>query len=152
MSSVMINVLAVAASFMFMEFAAWFIHKYIMHGLLWNLHKDHHVKNSKSFFELNDLFFIMFATPSIILMYFGYSGSLDNPMFWAGIGIALYGLAYTFVHDIYIHQRFKFFNKFETPYFRAMRRAHKMHHKHIQKKDSESFGFLFVPKTYRTND
>ena len=27
---------------------AWFSHKYIMHGFLWNLHKDHHVKNKKS--------------------------------------------------------------------------------------------------------
>ena len=27
-----------------MEFMAWFTHKYIMHGFLWVLHKDHHKK------------------------------------------------------------------------------------------------------------
>ena len=25
-----------------MEFMAWFTHKYVMHGFLWNLHFDHH--------------------------------------------------------------------------------------------------------------
>ncbi len=149
MISVIINILAVAVGFLFMEFAAWFTHKYIMHGFLWKLHKDHHVKESKSFFEMNDLFFIFFATPSILLMFFGYNETLSNPLFWGGVGIALYGMAYTFVHDIYIHQRFKIFTKFETPYFRAMRRAHKMHHKHTQKEDGESFGFLYVEKIYR---
>ena len=28
-----------------MEFVAWFAHKYIMHGFLWSLHKDHHVRD-----------------------------------------------------------------------------------------------------------
>jgi len=31
-----------------MEFVAWFTHKHIMHGFLWNLHKDHH---HQSFFN-----------------------------------------------------------------------------------------------------
>ena len=32
-----------------MEFVAWATHKYLMHGLLWKLHQDHHVvdKNNK---------------------------------------------------------------------------------------------------------
>ena len=30
-------------SFCFMEFMAWFAHKYLMHGVLWFLHEDHHV-------------------------------------------------------------------------------------------------------------
>ncbi|KKX47766.1 hypothetical protein L950_0224770 [Sphingobacterium sp. IITKGP-BTPF85] len=28
--------------FVLMEGATWIIHKYIMHGFLWGLHKDHH--------------------------------------------------------------------------------------------------------------
>jgi len=35
-------------TFLVMEFMAWFIHKYIMHGLLWVLHKDHHQKDHDS--------------------------------------------------------------------------------------------------------
>ena len=33
-------------------------------------------------------------------------------------------------------------------YVRAIRWAHKMHHKHINKDHSESFGFLLVNKKY----
>jgi beta-carotene 3-hydroxylase len=44
-----------------MEFMAWFTHKYIMHGFLWSLHKDHHHKDHDSWFERNDAFFIFYA-------------------------------------------------------------------------------------------
>ena len=43
-------------TFSIMEFMAWFTHKYIMHGLLWNLHEDHHQPTGK-LFQKNDLFF-----------------------------------------------------------------------------------------------
>ena len=33
------------ATFVVTEFTAWFNHKYIMHGPLWILHKDHHKKD-----------------------------------------------------------------------------------------------------------
>ena len=46
-------------SFLFMEFNAWFTHKYIMHGFLWSIHKDHHKKHGNSWFEKNDLFFFI---------------------------------------------------------------------------------------------
>ena len=40
----------VIITFLFMEFVAWFAHKYIMHGFLWFLHKDHHqVDKNKKF-------------------------------------------------------------------------------------------------------
>ena len=48
-------------TFFIMEFMAWFSHKYIMHGFLWSLHKDHHHKDHNSWFERNDLFFIFYA-------------------------------------------------------------------------------------------
>ncbi|MES2862928.1 MAG: beta-carotene hydroxylase, partial [Bacteroidota bacterium] len=32
-------------TFFMMEFMAWFTHKYVMHGFLWNLHADHHKKD-----------------------------------------------------------------------------------------------------------
>ena len=37
------NFLIVITTFIFMEFVAWSVHKYVMHGFLWSLHKDHHV-------------------------------------------------------------------------------------------------------------
>jgi beta-carotene 3-hydroxylase len=91
-----------------MEAATWLIHKYIMHGFLWVLHRDHHDHSNKGELEKNDWFFVIFAIPTIALMYFG---SLENfnYLFFIGLGIMLYGMAYFFVHDIFIHQRIKFF-------------------------------------------
>jgi beta-carotene 3-hydroxylase len=52
------------------------------------------------------------------------------------------------VHDVFIHQRFKWFNKTNNVYFRALRKAHKVHHKHLGKQEGECFGMLFVPIKY----
>ena len=39
-----------------------------MHGFLWSLHKDHHKKDHKSWFERNDTFFIFYAVVSVIFV------------------------------------------------------------------------------------
>ncbi len=135
------------SSFLSMEGVAWFSHKYIMHGLLWILHKDHHKKESSGFFEHNDYFFLIFALPGIAGLFFGMQQNF-NFLFWIGLGITLYGVAYFTVHDIFIHQRFKIFRNIENDYFKAIRRAHKMHHKHLGKNEGECFGMLWVPFKY----
>ena len=33
------------ATFGFMEFWAWFMHKFVQHGPLWVLHRSHHVRH-----------------------------------------------------------------------------------------------------------
>jgi beta-carotene 3-hydroxylase len=65
-----------------------------------------------------------------------------------GFGIMAYGFAYFIVHDVIIHQRFKWFSRSNNTYVRAIRWAHKMHHKHLGKHDGESFGMLYVHKKY----
>jgi beta-carotene 3-hydroxylase len=130
-----------------MEAVAWLTHKYVMHGLLWNLHEDHHKKNPSSFFEKNDYFFLIFAIPGILCLAAGIYGTYTHLAF-IGLGITIYGFAYFMVHDIFIHQRFKFFRNADNFYFRAIRRAHKMHHKHLGKEDGECFGMLWVPLKY----
>lgn len=147
MGSLLINTLIVIGAFASMEIVAWFTHKYIMHGLLWRLHRDHHKKESTDFFEHNDFFFLIFAIPGIICLLSGMNNHY-NYLFWIGIGITLYGLAYFLVHDVFIHQRFRLFRHTNNRYFRAIRRAHKMHHKHIGKEDGECFGMLWVPFKY----
>jgi len=52
------------------------------------------------------------------------------------------------VHDVIIHQRFKWFTRSNNRYVRAIRWAHKMHHKHLDRHDGESFGMLLVHKKY----
>ena len=144
---IFIWILTIIVTFFIMEFVAWFSHKYIMHGFLWSIHKDHHKKDHKSWFERNDLFFLQFAGISAIFVILW--GEFN---FWFGlpiaIGIFLYGVAYFIVHDIFIHQRFKIFRNINNRYARGIRRGHKMHHKHIGKEDGECFGMLLVPLKY----
>lgn len=147
MQSVIINSLIVIFSFICMEGVAWIAHKYVMHGLLWILHKDHHKKESEGFFEHNDFFFLIFALPGIAGLYFGLEQNF-NFLFWAGLGITLYGFTYFLVHDIFIHQRFSILRNADNRYFRAIRRAHKMHHKHLDRHEGECFGMLWVPLKY----
>ena len=143
---IVIWIFTLITTFMITEFTAWFNHKYIMHGPLWVLHKDHHKKDHKSWFERNDLFFFFYAFLSASF------GVLWGQGFWLGlpiaIGIGLYGLAYFIVHDVFIHQRFKFLRNVNNKYARGVRRAHKIHHKNINKEGGECFGMLIVPWKY----
>ena len=139
-----LNFLIVAAAFAGMEGVAWFTHKYIMHGIGWGLHKDHHQKREDEFFERNDFFFLIFAIPGIIGLYSGMQQNF-NFYFWLGLGITLYGGAYFLVHDIFIHRRFNLFRNTNSVYLKAIRKAHKVHHKHLDKYDGESFGMLWIP-------
>lgn len=134
-------------TFFIMEFNAWFTHKYIMHGFLWSLHKDHHIKDHDSWFERNDFFFIFYAIVSMtfIVLWSDYNLWIGLPI---GLGILAYGISYFIVHDIFIHQRFKLLRNINNRYAKGIRRAHKMHHKHIGKEKGECFGMLFVPFKY----
>lgn len=134
------------ATFIAMEGLTWCIHRYVMHGFLWVLHRDHHEKGP-GFFEKNDAFFLIFAIPSWLFIMLG----VIYHAWWSiavGAGLTLYGIAYFLVHDVIIHQRVKWFTRSNNTYVRTIRWAHKMHHKHLGKHDGESFGFLWVAKKY----
>ena len=144
--SVILFLGVVILTFFALEGITWLTHKYVMHGFLWYLHEDHH-QPSPGFFEKNDAFFLIFAIPSWLCIMLG----LQNELYWVagiGFGIALYGFAYFIVHEVIIHQRFKWFTRSNNSYVRTIRWAHKMHHKHLGKEDGESFGMLFVAKKY----
>jgi len=133
-------------TFLIMEGITWLTHKYVMHGFLWYLHEDHHQKGP-GFFEKNDAFFVIFAIPSFLCILLGTM----YHVYWVasiGAGVAMYGAAYFLVHDIIIHQRFKLFTRSNNSYVRAIRWAHKMHHKHLDRYQGESFGMLLVHKKY----
>ncbi|MBF0596128.1 sterol desaturase family protein [Faecalibacter rhinopitheci] len=140
------NLLIVLITFFVMEGMTWLIHKYIMHGFLWYLHKDHHQPHSHKL-EKNDYFFLIFALPTIAMMYYGKYHNMDY-LFYIGLGITLYGMAYFFVHDLFIHQRIKVLRNTKNPYLLAIRRAHKQHHKYLDKHKGECYGFLWVPIHY----
>ena len=146
---VLINIGITLLAILGMEFVAWIAHKYVMHGFLWNWHEDHHKPHFEKdgFFEKNDLFFLVFAIPSAAC----YITGLATPYSWllyVGIGISIYGLIYFLIHDVYIHQRFKWFRQLDSPYSRAILRAHGAHHSKRGKEDGVSFGLLLVSPKY----
>ena len=146
-------VLITLGAILTMEFVAWWAHKKLMHGWLWDWHEDHHLPHHEKdgFFEKNDLFFLVFAIPSAACYIIGLS---QPGYFWltfVGIGISIYGLIYFLIHDVYIHRRFKWFKQLDSPYSRAILRAHGAHHAKTTKEDCESFGLLLVhPKYFRS--
>jgi len=140
---ILINISLVVLTFLVMEFMAWFSHKYVMHGFLWILHKDHH-QPEKGWFERNDTFFIFYAAISTGLFILWGEGIFQYGLS-IGLGILFYGMAYFTVHDVFIHQRLSWFKRTDNAYFRAIRKAHKVHHKHLGKGEGECFGMLLVP-------
>jgi beta-carotene 3-hydroxylase len=135
----------IALGFAAMEFSGWVIHKYLMHGPLWMIHKTHH-QPSKSFFELNDLFSVVFGSIAVVLILMGVE-ELDF-RFWMGIGISLYGVLYFVLHDVLVHRRLKWFERPKNSFLEGIFKAHQAHHRTNQKEDAISFGLFVVPKQF----
>lgn len=136
----------VASTFLVMEWVAWASHKYLMHGLLWVLHRDHH-RGPRGKLQRNDAFFVLFAIPSWLCIMLG-SMHASAVSVSIGAGIALYGIAYFLVHEIFIHRRLKFWRDTKSVYWLAVRRAHLQHHRHLEREDGECFGMLWVERRF----
>ncbi len=147
---ILTNILITLGTVIVMEFVAWLAHKYIMHGWGWDWHEDHHKPHfeKEGFFEKNDLFFLVFAIPSAASYMIGSMSESYSWLFFVGVGISIYGLIYFLIHDVYIHQRFSWFKQLDSPYSRAILRAHGAHHSKTGKEDGVSFGLLFVHPKY----
>ena len=123
-----------------MELVAILTHKYIMHGPGWCLHKSHHSQHS-NFFELNDIYFIIFSLPSIFNIIYGIYYS-DFFFLSIGIGILIYGLIYIFLHDIVVHNRLGYKFPIKNSYLKNIRKSHLKHHKVKTKLGAKKFGFI----------
>ena len=130
-----------------MEICSYGIHRYIMHGWLWFIHKTHH-RRGKHRLELNDVFSLLFAGISIVFLIIGIL-SVQYFLLGIGAGIILYGILYFIIHDIIIHRRIKTTFPIRHPYLRQIIHAHALHHSTTEKYPSQSFGLLWVPKKYR---
>jgi beta-carotene 3-hydroxylase len=128
-----------------MEVFSWAMHKYVMHGFLWSLHRSHHIP-PKGFFELNDVFPVIFGSISVAFMFSGIP-DLDWP-FWVGTGIAAYGMIYFLLHDVIVHRRIRWKMALNNRYLKAVIRAHKIHHSHLNRDGGECFGLLLFPKKF----
>jgi|ADGO01.1.fsa_nt_gi Isopentenyldiphosphate isomerase len=85
----LLYILILAGTFIIMEGITWLTHKFVMHGWLWSLHRDHH-QPEPGFFEKNDAFFVIFAIPSILCILFG----TIREIYWLqAIGLASWPMA-----------------------------------------------------------
>lgn len=65
------------------------------------------------------------------------------PGTWIGLGILVYGIIYTLVHDGLVHQRyFRFVPR--RGYLKRLVQAHNLHHATIGKEGGVSFGFVIA--------
>lgn len=129
-----------------MEGVAWASHKYVMHGFAWAWHRDHHEPHGK-LLEKNDRFALVGAALSIAMFALGSPLVMGAdawwPGTWIGLGVLIYGIIYTLVHDGLVHQRyFKWVPK--KGYAKRLVQAHRLHHATATKEGGVSFGFLLA--------
>jgi beta-carotene 3-hydroxylase len=142
----LLPLLIVLASAAAMEWVAWASHKYIMHGWGWGWHRDHHEPHDH-LLEKNDLYAIVGAVMSISMFAWGSEWVLGAaawwPATWIGVGILVYGIIYTLIHDGLVHGRY--FNWVpRRGYAKRLVQAHKLHHATIGKEGGVSFGFVLA--------
>jgi len=142
LAAILIVVCTVAA----MEGVAWASHKYVMHGFGWAWHRDHHEPHD-GFLERNDLYALVGAGMSIAMFAIGSPLVMGDgawePGTWIGLGILIYGLIYTLIHDGLVHQRwFRYVPR--RGYAKRLVQAHNLHHATLSKEGGVSFGFVIA--------
>ena len=143
--SIAVGILLFFATILAMEGVAYVAHRWVMHGFGWFLHASHHTPQ-KGWWELNDWYFVLFASPSIALLVAGTSGYFGDWATWVGAGIAGYGAIYLGFHDIIVHKRFRTRYIPKSEYMKHIIQAHRLHHVVETKEGTVSFGFLWAPK------
>ncbi len=134
----------VLLAFVSMEAVSYLAHRYVMHGFGMGWHRSHH-RRTASRFEKNDLFPVVFAGFTIMAMTAGTTLPSLRVLFTVGVGVTLYGAAYGFVHDVYIHGRLG-----RLPHLAPLewlKESHRIHHLF----GGEPYGMLLpvVPRSLR---
>jgi beta-carotene 3-hydroxylase len=128
-----------------MEGVAYAAHRWVMHGWGWFLHESHHRPRAGTW-ELNDLYAVIFAVPSIALLYGGVQLGWWPGFVWIGAGIAAYGAIYFGFHDVVVHRRLATRYLPKSAYMKRIIQAHRLHHVVETREGTVSFGFLVAPR------
>lgn len=131
-----------------MEAVAYAAHRWVMHGPGWFLHRSHHRPRIGAF-EANDLYAVIFALPSVLLLLGGVDLGWGEWAIWVGAGIAAYGAIYFGFHDIIVHQRIGGRYRARSRYLKRIIQAHRLHHASEDRRGTVSFGFLWAPRPER---
>lgn len=144
-----VGVLVFFATVAAMEGFAYVAHRWVMHGRIgWWLHESHH-RERHGWFELNDLYAVIFAGPSILLLAGGVRWGWGDWAAWVGSGIAAYGAIYFGFHDVIVHRRVGHRVVPRSNYFKRIVQAHRIHHAVETREGTVSFGFLYAPPVER---
>ena len=137
-------VLTAVAAFVAMEGFTYLTHRFVMHGVAWTLHRSHHVPAAERF-EANDVFPCIGAAIAMVGFAIGFNVPMPG-LVAVGVGVTAYGVAYMFVHDVYIHGRLC--RMPEVAVLERLRRAHAIHHLFR----GEPFGMLLpiLPRRWRS--
>lgn len=137
--------LVVLSAFVAMEAVSYLTHRFVMHGFGFGVHQSHHV-NRDGGFEMNDLYPMMFSSVAILSFTAGTFLPELRPLVLVGSGVTLYGLAYLFVHEVYIHRRLWALRR-RYRLLEWMKTSHRVHHLF----GGEPFGMLLplVPRHLR---
>jgi beta-carotene 3-hydroxylase len=127
-----------------MEGVAYVAHRWVMHGVGWFLHESHHRPRTGKW-ELNDLYAVIFAVPSIVLLMGGAQLGWWPGCIWIGAGIAAYGAIYFGFHDVIVHRRLPTRYLPKSRYMKRIVQAHRLHHVVETREGTVSFGFLIAP-------
>lgn len=146
------GVLWVLAGFVVMEPVTYAVHRWVMHGPGLVLHRSHHAPMVRRV-EANDAFPVIFAAIVGSLMGVGFNVDGWSRLVWVGVGVTLYGAAYAFVHDVYIHGRLRVFRRRgptsdrPMPGLQTLAAAHRLHHRF----GGEPYGMLLpvIPSALR---
>ena len=140
-----LGLLIVLATVLAMEGVAYVAHRWVMHGFGWFLHESHHRARTGNW-ELNDLYAVIFALPSIVLLLGGVQLGWPAWTAWVGAGIAAYGAIYFGFHDVIVHKRLNHRYLPKSDYMKRIIQAHRLHHVVETKHGTVSFGFLWAPR------
>ncbi|MDP1819144.1 MAG: sterol desaturase family protein [Acidimicrobiales bacterium] len=117
--------LVFVAAFLVMEAVSYATHRWVMHGVGMGWHRSHHAPPAGRL-ERNDLFPVCFSV-------LGFGAFLaaallgSATLYWLAGGITLYGAAYLFVHEVFIHRRVSV-RLPPVAYLGWLREAHRDHH------------------------
>ena len=146
---ILVNTAVSIATVIAMEFVAMAVHKYVMHGAGWGWHRSHHEPHD-GWFEMNDLYAVVFAGLAIAFVVFGSREA--GWLYWVGLGMTVYGCLYFVVHDGLVHQRWPFRHVPKNPYLKRLVQAHRLHHAVEGQEGCVSFGFLYAPPVKRLRE
>ncbi len=141
----MTSLIIVLVAFLSMEGVSYAAHRWLMHGPGMGWHASHHGPAGEGW-ERNDRFPLCFSVIGFAAFALGTMGPAIGWLVPVGIGMVLYGAAYLFVHEVYIHERLPF----RVPPIAALehlREAHRLHHLF----GGEPYGMLLpiVPRSVR---